>query len=56
MANGKRVLKGVYDELGATLGFADFKRRIVAEMSSKKTLDWKEVDNLLEALIPKGAS
>jgi hypothetical protein len=53
LANGKLVLKEVYKELGATLSFADFKRRIVAEMLSKETQDWKEVDAILETVIPR---
>lgn len=53
LANGKLVLKDVYMELGANLSFADFKRRLVSEMSSKETRGWKEVDDILGALIPK---
>ncbi len=56
LANGKLVLKEVYKELGPKLSFPDFKRRVVAEMSSKKTPDWGEVDKVLGSLIPKGAS
>ena len=54
LANGKLVLNEVHKQLGARLNFADFKRRIADEIRSK-TADWKEVDNILESLIPRGA-
>ncbi len=44
---GSPHLNEVYKELGGVLSFADFKRRVVAEISSKQTSDWKEVDTIL---------
>jgi len=53
VANGKLVLKDVYNQLGPRISLLDFKRRIVSEMRSQKPESWRTVDSVLRSSLER---